>query len=70
MTGKIFLLVLIALIGIVAYFGYNFYLDNSRIIQEFVAKPANTSQPSYESKLQFYPNMRFNKPGLGYSMGQ
>lgn len=71
MIGKaVLLIVLIALIGIAGYFAYNIYLDNYSKLEEFVAKPANTSQPSYEGELQFYPNMRFNKLALSYLIGE
>ncbi len=71
MVGKIFLLViLIALLAGTAYLVYNLYLDNPPTIEEFKATPINTSQPSYDSELQFYPDMRFNKLAVSYLIGE
>lgn len=71
MLKGILIIILIILAGLSFYMLYNLYLDNFSNSENLrLFKPIiNTSQPSYESELQFYSNMRFNHNELSYKIG-
>ena len=70
MIGKLVLLiVLMALLAVSVYLAYNFYLDNSSIVEQFKPVVINASEPSYESELLFFPDMRFNHNRISYKIG-
>jgi len=66
MIGKIiFIIFLILAAGLIAYFSYSIYQNFYSPVKNFNATLEET-KPSYNSSLQFYPNMRFDHNKISY----
>ena len=67
--GVIIFILFFIIFIVIGYLGYDFYMDYFKSPEVFIVRNTNSSQLSYESELQFYPNMKFNHLALSYEIG-